>query len=71
MFRLQDRQARRWLLRFQDGGANPLWTWNKAEALVLPQDKREFWEEDEDYKIIPLEEDELMSRRNQPRLEGF
>jgi hypothetical protein len=74
MFRLKNRSTNDWLLRFQDGSTYPIWTNNKSEALVFPEDKREFWEDDEDYQIVELSEAEIMAQlppEIAPRLPGF
>lgn len=69
MFRLRNLHTRLWYKSLD--GMEITWTWNKPEALVFPQDKREFWEADQDCEIVPLDEGELMSRTGQPRFEGF
>jgi hypothetical protein len=73
MFRLRDKETGQWLLRFDDG-MEPIWTNDKSQALVFPEEKREFWEDDEDYQIVDLTENEIMASLGQeiaPRLPGF
>jgi hypothetical protein len=69
MFRLRRRNDG-WWITGMDGG-KPTVTEYKDNALVLPKEKREFWEVDPDFEIVPLAEDEVMARMGQPRLEGF
>lgn len=70
MFRLKNKNTGQWYKAIGEG-IDIIWTWSKVEALVFPSDKREFWETQEDVEIVPLAEDELLSRLGQPRLEGF
>lgn len=71
MFRLKSRSTNHWLLRFQENSTYPIWTDNKVKALIFPEEKREFWEEDEDYQIVELSTDEIMTVIGAPRLPGF
>jgi hypothetical protein len=48
-----------------------IWTSSKTDALVLPPEKREFWEDDEDVEIVELAEDEFMAAMGCARLPGF
>lgn len=72
MFRLRDLTTGLWFQRLDEDG-DIIWTEYKAEALVFPPDKKEFWEQEYGYEveIVPLAEDELMARMEAPRLPGF
>lgn len=69
MFRLRASNGE-WLIGHN--GVEDVTTKDKSKALILPDEKRKFWEEEqEEFEIVSLAEDELTARFGAPRLPGF
>lgn len=72
MYKLRNRTTGFWIEDMNDGEI--IITEFRHKALVFPDVKREFWEDDPDYEIVPLEVDELLSAMGEevaPRFPGF
>lgn len=69
-FRIRDLDTGLWY-EGMDEDLDIIWTSSKTDALVLPPEKREFWEDDEDVEIVELAEDEFMAAMGCARLPGF
>lgn len=70
MFKLRSKSTGLWYTLEDD---EIIFTEYKNKALIFPSDKRQFWEEEysDEFEIVPLAEDELLTQMNAPRLPGF
>ena len=71
MFRLRNRKTGLWYKAMVDDDI--VWTEYKNQALVFPSEECEFWEREyeDDFEVVRLAEDEIMSQLGMARLPGF
>lgn len=69
MFRLRNKETGLWYKVMDDGDI--VWTEYKNRAMVFPSRERESWEEDSEFEIVLLAEDEVMNQMGMARLPGF